>query len=78
MENNEKKKLTDEELNALPGNVSKQTTSADQAGTNTRDEDAADDDYANSDTSKSFDRDQEELDLGLEDGDLDTDVDTNH
>jgi hypothetical protein len=44
------------------------------AGVNSRDEDAADPDLAAQGTSKSFDRDQEQLDLGLDDGDLDTDI----
>lgn len=43
------------------------------AGVGNRDEDAADPDLAESSTSKSFDRDQQELDLGFDDGDLDTD-----
>lgn len=44
------------------------------AGINNRDEDAADPERAASETSKGFDRDQQELDLGFDDGDLDTDV----
>ena len=43
------------------------------AGVDNRDEDAADPDAAANGTSKSFDRDQEALDLGLDDGDLDND-----
>ena len=43
-------------------------------GVNNRDEDAADPQMASKDTSKGFDRDQQELDLGLDDGDLDNDV----
>lgn len=43
------------------------------AGVGNRDEDAADPEFAASGTSKGFDRDQQELDLGFEDGDLDTD-----
>jgi hypothetical protein len=45
-----------------------------EAGINNRDEDAADPDLAASETSKGFDRDQEQLELGLDDGDLDTDI----
>lgn len=41
------------------------------AGVNNRDEDAADPDKANRETSKGFDRDQETLDLGFDEGDLD-------
>ena len=44
------------------------------AGIENRDEDAADPEMAAKDTSKGFDRDQQELDLGLDDGDLDNDV----
>ena len=44
------------------------------AGIANRDEDAADPNLAQEETSKSFDRDQEELELGLDDGDLDNDV----
>lgn len=44
------------------------------AGINNRDEDAADPELASQETSKGFDRDQEELELGLDDGDLDTDI----
>jgi hypothetical protein len=43
------------------------------AGVNNRDEDAADPERAGQGTSKGFDRDQEELELGLDDGDLDND-----
>lgn len=45
------------------------------AGVNNRDEDAADPEFAARDTSKGFDRDQEQLDLGIDDGDLDEDAD---
>lgn len=41
-------------------------------GTDIRGEDSFD--KSNPHTSKSFDRDQEEIDLGLDDGDLDTDA----
>ena len=44
------------------------------AGIDNRDEDAADPELAEAETSKSFDRDQEELELGLDDGDLDNDL----
>ena len=44
------------------------------AGIQHRDEDAADPNLPQGETSKSFDRDQEELELGLDDGDLDNDV----
>jgi hypothetical protein len=44
------------------------------AGIDNRDEDAADPEKAASETSKGFDRDQQKLDLGFDDGDLDTDV----
>ncbi|WP_285011031.1 hypothetical protein [Pedobacter faecalis] len=44
------------------------------AGDDSTDEDAADPEMAANDTSKGFDRDQEALDLGLDDGDLDNDV----
>jgi hypothetical protein len=44
------------------------------AGIGNRDEDAADPGRAATETSKGFDRDQEELELGLDDGDLDTDL----
>jgi hypothetical protein len=44
------------------------------SGTDNQDEDAADPEMAANDTSKSFDRDQEAIDLGLNDGDLDNDV----
>lgn len=46
------------------------------AGVGNRDEDAADPELAATDTSKGFDRDQQELDLGFDDGDLDTDEKT--
>jgi len=45
------------------------------AGVEHRDEDAADPDMAQNDTSKGFDRDQEQLEFGFDDGDLDNDVD---
>jgi len=45
-----------------------------KAGIANRDEDAADPNLASNETSKGFDRDQEELSLGLDDGDLDTDA----
>jgi hypothetical protein len=44
------------------------------AGENNRDEDAADPNRVENETSKGFDRDQQELETGLDDGDLDTDV----
>jgi hypothetical protein len=44
------------------------------AGVNNRDEDAADPNLAEQETSKGFDRDQQELDTGLDDGDLDNDL----
>jgi len=44
------------------------------SGVNNRDEDAADPTTAKHENSKSFDRDQEQLALGLDDGDLDNDV----
>lgn len=44
------------------------------AGINNRDEDAADPERANKETSKGFDRDQQEISLGLDDGDLDNDL----
>jgi hypothetical protein len=72
------RKLTDEELKDLPGHVSEQTTSAAMSGSDSRDEDAADDDYAASGDPKSFERDQSELDLGLDDGDFDADIDNDH
>ena len=43
------------------------------AGIKNRDEDAADPEFAKKGTSKGFDRDQQELALGLDDGDLDND-----
>ncbi|RZK38142.1 MAG: hypothetical protein EOO90_23265 [Pedobacter sp.] len=46
------------------------------AGIGNRDEEAADPRLASTETSKGFDRDQEELSLGLDDGDLDTDVES--
>lgn len=46
------------------------------AGVGNRDEDAADSELAETDTSKGFDRDQQELDFGFDDGDLGTDVKT--
>jgi hypothetical protein len=76
--NSNEKQLSKEEIENLPGNISGQTASPANAGTESRDEDAADDDYAASETSKGFDRDQEELDLGLQDGDLDNGLDTEH
>jgi hypothetical protein len=48
--------------------------SAATAGVNNRDEDAADPELADQGTSKSFDRDQAQLDLELNDGDLDNDA----
>ena len=67
-----------------PGSRSEEEQAADKpmadspatAGLGNRDEDAADPELAASDTSKGFDRDQEELDLGFDDGDFDTDVET--
>jgi hypothetical protein len=44
------------------------------AGLAHKDEDAADPKLANQETSKGFDRDKEELDTGLNDGDLDNDI----
>jgi len=44
------------------------------AGVDNADEDAADPQLADKDTSKGFDRDQEQLELNLDDGDLDNDV----
>jgi hypothetical protein len=44
------------------------------AGIGNRDEDAADPEKAEQETSKGFDRDQQALELGLDDGDLDNDV----
>jgi hypothetical protein len=49
-------------------------TSPATAGINNRDEDAADPDIAQSETSKGFDRDQQELDYGFDEGDLDNDL----
>jgi len=43
-----------------------------------RDEDTADPEFAAKDCSKAFDRDQEKLDLGLDDGDLNTDLKKNN
>ena len=51
-----------------------QSDSSATAGVDNRDEDAADPELARHDTSKGFDRDQQELELGLDDGDLDNDV----
>lgn len=64
-----------------PGSRSEEKQAADKpmadspatAGVGNRDEDAADPELTATDTSKGFDRDQEELDLGFDDGDLDTD-----
>ncbi|MEJ7557952.1 MAG: hypothetical protein WKF66_06555 [Pedobacter sp.] len=58
--------------------IKPQADSSATAGVNSRDEDAADSDFAAQGTSKGFDRDQEELDLGLDDGDLDTDIPDEH
>ncbi|HKG05280.1 MAG TPA: hypothetical protein VKB19_02425 [Pedobacter sp.] len=44
------------------------------AGVNNRDEDAADPALPENETSKGFDRDREELETGLDDGDLDNDA----
>ena len=44
------------------------------AGFDSPDEDAADPEAARQGTSKGFDRDQQELETGLDDGDLDNDV----
>jgi hypothetical protein len=49
-------------------------TSSATAGANSTDEDAADEQFAAENTAKGFDRDQEELELGLDDGDLDFDL----
>ena len=65
-----------------PGSLDKKMQQSDKpkadspatAGIENRDEDAADPEMAAKDTSKGFDRDQQELDLGLDDGDLDNDV----
>lgn len=43
------------------------------AGINNRDEDAADPDKANRETAKGFDSDQQGINAGLDDGDLDND-----
>ena len=67
-----------------PGTRSEEEQAADKpiagspatAGVDNRDEDAADPELAATDTSKGFDPDQQELDLGFDDGDLDTDVKT--
>ncbi len=45
------------------------------AGENSTDEDAANPDLAKTETSKGFDRDQEELSAGFDDGDLHDDTD---
>lgn len=58
------------------GGAAPSGTSPCTAGTESADEDAANPDLAERDTSKGFDRDQEELDTGLDDGDLDNDVPT--
>lgn len=50
------------------------TDSPATAGVDHADEDAADPQLADQDTSKGFDRDQEQLELNLDDGDLDNDV----
>jgi hypothetical protein len=55
-------------------NTPKSETAAASAGANSTDEDAANEQFAERETSKGFDRDQEELNLGLDDGDLDTDL----
>ncbi|RYE59003.1 MAG: hypothetical protein EOP48_02210 [Sphingobacteriales bacterium] len=80
------KKQNDEELHSSkghrPGLLDEKFQSAEKpkadspakAGIANRDEDAADPRAAENDTSKGFDRDQEELSLGLDDGDLDTDA----
>lgn len=52
----------------------KSKTAAATAGTNDTDEDAANEQFASDETSKGFDRDQEAIELGLNDGDLDTDL----
>lgn len=44
------------------------------AGIDNRDEDAADPEKASEETSKGFDSDQQALEAGLDDGDLDNDV----
>jgi hypothetical protein len=77
---------TDESLKSSaghnPGSLDESKQQADKpkadssasAGVDTRDEDAADPEFAAQGTSKGFDRDQEQLELGLDDGDLDTDL----
>lgn len=67
------KQVKPEDIKDLPGELSE--TSARTAGTDSTDEDAADQDFAEHGTSKGYDRDQEELDLGLKDGDLDMNAD---
>ena len=69
MENTENN-LQENELPLTP----KSETAAATAGKESKDEDAADENFAKEQTSKGFDRDQEELSLGLDDGDLDTDL----
>jgi len=56
------------------GETGAPATSPALAGDENTDEDAADPDIASSDTSKGFDSDQQAIDAGLDDGDLDNDV----
>lgn len=66
-------------VNKNPENLSKDTTKTQSSGKNTSNASASSKKQRNSpvnkeDTSKSFDRDQEELSYGFREGDLDTDI----
>jgi hypothetical protein len=76
--------IDSEDANGQPGTIPEKDTAKNKAqdkiqeGTGIAGTDISGEDSANykrsSDTSKSFDRDQEAINLGLDDGDLDNDI----